>query len=441
MADVLVVADDLTGANAAAAGFARSGLRAVTAGAAEHPEVVAEMVARFDVVVASVDGRHEPPTVAAERSAAVVRAGWPARLVCNRIDTTLRGNVGATTAAVLAEVRELSDGPAVVLCAPAHPAAGRHTIGGAQLLEGVRLEDTEVARDARSPVRTSEVVEVLREQADLAAVVVPMATVTGPEDELVATLRQVVDHGADVVVADATTEAHLDRVARAAVAATAGTGVTWVATDPGPGSVALARAMGLDAKAPGEPLLVVSGSATELTRTQLGRVVATQGATVLRAPVGPGTAVPDADRTTSLLDEALEAAAPGEVIVLATVLDAHDVREVGHDDAEAIPRALARAVRRNLERHTVDGVFSTGGDVTAALFAELGSRGLEVTDEVEPLAVAGSVVGGPWDGLPMVTKGGLVGDADTTLACLQHLRRAAGVRRRQVAAAQSRTRP
>ena len=44
MADVLVVADDLTGANAAAAGFARAGFRAVTASAGEHAEVVAEMV-------------------------------------------------------------------------------------------------------------------------------------------------------------------------------------------------------------------------------------------------------------------------------------------------------------------------------------------------------------------------------------------------------------
>ena len=47
MADVLVVADDLTGANAAAAGFARSGLRAVTASAARRADVVAEISAIF----------------------------------------------------------------------------------------------------------------------------------------------------------------------------------------------------------------------------------------------------------------------------------------------------------------------------------------------------------------------------------------------------------
>ena len=79
MADVLVVADDLTGANAAAAGFSRAGIRAVTASAADRADVVAEMVSRFDVVVATTDSRHAPAEVAKERAAAVVRAGWPAR--------------------------------------------------------------------------------------------------------------------------------------------------------------------------------------------------------------------------------------------------------------------------------------------------------------------------------------------------------------------------
>jgi len=57
---------------------------------------------------------------------------------------------------------------------------------------------------------------------------------------------------------------------------------------------------------------------------------------------------------------------------------------------------------------------------------------------VVPLAVAGSLVGGPWDGLQVVTKGGLVGDASTMVACIDHLRRNADVHRRQVTAAESR---
>ncbi|QBX56094.1 four-carbon acid sugar kinase family protein [Nocardioides seonyuensis] len=438
MADVLVVADDLTGANAAAAGFARAGFRAVTASAGERAEVVAEMVSRFDVVVATTDSRHLEPARARERVGRVVRAGWPARLVCNRIDTTLRGNVGATTREVLDRVAELTGSRVVALCAPAHPGANRQTIGGMQLLDGRRLEDTEVARDARTPIHTSDVVALLREQADLEVVAVPLDAVTGDLDALAETIRQHLDAGAEVIVADATTVEHLDRLAAAAVAATAGTETVWTTTDPGPASVALAAALGLAESDRGAPLLALSGSATELTQLQLRQLVAERGARPLRT--AGRHAVPDVDATVRMLDDALAEADPGDIVVLATVLDDSDLWSPSSEEAARIPVALARAARRALESRPVDGVFTTGGDVTAALLAELGSHGLEISDEVVPLAVAGSLVGGPWDGLQIVTKGGLVGDARTTIECLDHLRGQVEAHRRQVTAAESRER-
>jgi uncharacterized protein YgbK (DUF1537 family) len=159
----------------------------------------------------------------------------------------------------------------------------------------------------------------------------------------------------------------------------------------------------------------------------------------LRAPVAADSAVPDVDATAALIRKALSAAEPGEVVVVASVLEQADLRPVSAEEAEAIPSALARSVRRALEEQAVGGVYTTGGDLTAALLSELGSHGLEVTDEVVPLAVSGSVVGGPWDGLPIVTKGGLIGDAGTTIACIDHLQRLADLRRRQVSAAEPRT--
>lgn len=436
MADVLVVADDLTGANAAAAGFARTGFRSVTASAGEHADVVAEMVSRFDVVVATTDSRHLPPEAARERVGRVVRAGWPARLVCNRIDTTLRGNVGATTHEVRQQVEKLTGQRTVVLCAPAHPEAGRQTIGSMQLLGGRRLEETEVARDARAPVHTSDVVTLLREQADLQVAAVLLEDITGDPATLLATVRRLLAEGAEVIVADATTVDHLDRIADAAVAASKGTDVVWTTSDPGPASVAMARALGLDRSTPGAPLLALSGSPTELTRIQLQQLASERAAQLHR--VVRDTPVPDVDATARRLDEALGSAGPGDIVVLATVLEESDLCRPTPEEAAEIPLALARAARRALEAHPVDGIFTTGGDVTAALLAELGSHGLEISDEVEPLAVAGSVVGGPWDGLQVVTKGGLVGDARTTIACLDHLRRQVDVHRRQVSAVESR---
>jgi uncharacterized protein YgbK (DUF1537 family) len=439
-AAVLVVADDLTGANATAAGFARAGLRAVTVGADQNVNVSAELADRFDVVVVSTDSRHCSPEEAARRVDAAIRGGWPAALVSNRVDSTLRGNLGATTAAALAAVRAASGRRAVALCAPAHPAAGRHTVQGTQLLDGVRLEDTELAHDPRSPLPASDIAELLGRQADLRIALLPLSAITGHADELRARVEKLLDEGAELIVADALSTDHLDRAATAAVAA-APDDVVWVGVDCGPGSVALAKALGITGRADGSPILAVSGSTTRLTRTQLARLRAEEPVIVVHPSTDGRAAVPDIDATAAALDTALAAAGPGQVVLLATVLEASDVVETNPREAGELPVALARAVRRALERRPVDGLFATGGDVSAALFAELSAAGLDVEEELLPLAVAGTFVGGPWAGLPVVTKGGLVGDADTTVACVEHVRRAAAATRRHVRASPSHRAP
>ncbi len=435
-APILIVADDLTGANATAAGLARDGLRAVTVPSAARVHLVAEFAGRFDAVVVSTNSRHVPPAEAAELLRRVVRAGWPARLISNRIDSTLRGNLGATTAAILAAVTEQSGRRAVALCSPAHPMAGRQTVGGTQLLHGERLEDTELARDPRSPIRVSDVADRLHEQADLRIGNVNIEDITGGLAELTQVLRRLLDHDVEVVVSDALTEEHLAKLARAAVQA-ADHSMVWVSVDSGPGTRALARALEIRAAGTPSPLLAVSGSATELTRLQLARLCAVRDVVVVR-PVLDGV-VPDVDATAATLDTAIANARVGQIVLLTSVLEAADLVEVDSMAAERIPWALVRAVRCVLERQSVGGLYATGGDVAAALLANVGADGLDVETEVVPLAVAGSLVSGPHTGLPIVTKGGLIGDEDTAVLCLDHLRHTSELRQRHVTSAQTRT--
>lgn len=67
MAQVLVIADDLTGSNATGALYARLGLRAVTVGALAQVERYAD---RVDVLVVNTASRHRLP----HHAAAAVRA-------------------------------------------------------------------------------------------------------------------------------------------------------------------------------------------------------------------------------------------------------------------------------------------------------------------------------------------------------------------------------
>jgi D-threonate/D-erythronate kinase len=60
---------------------------------------------------------------------------------------------------------------------------------------------------------------------------------------------------------------------------------------------------------------------------------------------------------------------------------------------------------------------ASGGHMASRLVDALAAGRLAVTGEVAPLCPRGTVAGGPWSGLSVITKGGLIGD-DRTLATL-----------------------
>lgn len=432
-----MVADDLTGANASAAGFARAGMRAVTLGRADEWSAITQFHPQFDTIVVTTDSRHADPQDVRGPIHDAVRAGWPVELLSTRVDTTLRGNIGVATEAMLTAVRKLSDRRVMALCLAAHPAADRVTVDGHQLLGGQRLEHTELARDARTPVDTSDVGEVLTRFTDLRIGYLPLRVITSPHDELVETIRALLREDIDVIVADTLTVDHLDLVAAAAVAAE--DDIQWMTVDPGPGAVAMATALGLPDRSDAGPLLAVSGSATELTRAQLQRLISERDCRIVRPTTLPDSVVPDVDATVPEVVRTLEEAGPGEIVLVATVLDSSDLRRLTPEEGDELPVALGDITRRTLAQVTVDGLFTTGGDITAAVLHHLDGQGLEVEDEVIPLAVAGEIVSGPYAGLPMVTKGGLIGDTETTVLCLDRLTEMAQVRRRAVRAAPSLT--
>ncbi|HLS34384.1 MAG TPA: nucleotide-binding domain containing protein, partial [Brevibacterium sp.] len=143
-------------------------------------------------------------------------------------------------------------------------------------------------------------------------------------------------------------------------------------------------------------------------------------ATVVRPVFRPGTRSIDVAATSrDVIRDIHAAAAP--VVLLATVLEVADLFDLTAAEADAIPRSLGAVTAAVLAEASVGGLYTTGGDVTAEVLDGLGGVGIEVVDEVVPLATAGTLVGGPHTGLPIVTKGGLVGGTDTAGICLDAL--------------------
>lgn len=436
MAQVLVVADDLTGANATGARFARTGMRVATV----TPEHVAAVADEYDVVVANLDSRNVPPQQAADLVTDVIEAVWPVSLVVKRIDSTLRGNIGAELDAALRAVRDRvpAGTRARALLVPAFPASGRVTVDGVQLLEGVPLERTDLAFDPIWPMTTGLVADIVAAQSNVAVRHVPIRQVT--QTMLTADLMA---GNEPVVLCDALDENHLEDIAGAAAEAHRRDTTVWVSVDPGPTGALLASALNLRGESGARgPLLTVAGSHTELTRRQLDAVARTGPARYVEIDTPRFTDAGDthADEVARELTEHLATASFPEVVILRTVTPAADLEKLSPNARRHLPERLAELVAEVLNDIEVSegahalpsGLYLTGSDVASAMLDELGVHAFDVGGEVIPMAIYGALSGGSLDGTPVAAKGGLVGDETTALECLGKLRRAVQTRLHQV---------
>lgn len=385
---IAVIADDLTGANATGVLLGKQGYRPVTL--IDHTA----LPQGYDVLLASAESRAAAPEEAARRvreGAGLLLRSGPG-LLGKRIDSTLRGNLGAETDAML----QMAGEDAVALVVPAFPASGRTTIGGRQFVHGVPLEETDVRHDPTCPVNEGEVAALLQRQSRFA---VAYRATGAPWPA-----------GARIVICDATTDADLEALAREAAAAP----FRPVPVDPGPFTAALATVLsGREEQVLARPsekpltqgrILAVAGSRSSLTAAQL-------------APLGLVRFDPGSTDLTGEDDAVRQACnAPGEVVGV----QAGGALIAG--GGPAVAAALGRIALAAIRTGEFGGLYTTGGDVTVAVCRALGATGIELNGEVLPLASYGRLVGGPFEGLAIVTKGGLVGGPDAALACVNYLK-------------------
>lgn len=443
-----VVADDLTGANATGVRLAGLGMEVWSAVAVgQAPRL--QGTAQAGVMV--TESRAIPPREAARRVTAavteLVAAG--ATSFGKRIDSTLRGNLGAELEAMMTAL-DGAGKPHLALVVPAYPASGRIVAGGYLLVHGVPVQETAAGRDPTAPVRFSRVRQVLREQTDLELRELDLDAILDGPDAVQATLEEVARRGIRVVVADATTEGHIEILAEAAVRLEA----PVLSVDPGPFTGALARARlkaaghpfpdvaeasdraGQEAAgaAGGYPYVVgVVGSVTPLSQRQAARAAAEGVVRLVPLPVEQLVATAETSIDPVRLQEAASEALEGALAALRRkevpllVTSAPDEPLLPAGDASGVPQAVGRLVvllAREADRQgtPLGGLYLSGGDITVAVCRALESTVLRLEAEVEPLVAFARLAGGPRAGLSLVTKGGLVGDDEALIRAVRYLR-------------------
>jgi len=401
---VLVIADDFTGANDAGSGLAQAGalVHVLFGTKAPLPDDAA------DVLVISTDSRAVSASQAAERVAQVVQhfaaqlqQGW----LFKKIDSTLRGNVGAETAAALH-----TSGKRLALVAPAVPRLGRTTREGKVWINQRLLTDTEFASDPKTPILSPRVLEQM--QIDGTEIDLP----TLRSDRLDAVLAAA--HG--VVVVDAENEADLARLITAAAR---------LAEKPLlVGAAGLSDALGAALSVrPSRPVLAVVGSMSSSAQQQIATLLNQRAVEIVDVDIRQlfqQPAWPDRNRWIEQAETALRA---GRHTVIRTCQHESQRHDIGHLSqqhsvtrqqlGEAISQLLGEMTHSLCRTQLPHALYLSGGDVAIAVAQALGASGFKIQGLVAGCVPHGVLLNSEFT-LPVMTKAGGFGDENTLVAAI-----------------------
>jgi len=345
------------------------------------------------VEVLNTDSRELPPAEAARRCREAARR-LAGRALFKKIDSTLRGPVGAEIEAVLE-----ASGRAKALVCPAAPAQGRSVLGGQLYVHGVPLHQSAFRDDPAFPARRSDLGALL----DRPATHLTLQQVRGPGEALA---RAIAAAPAGLLTADAETPDDLARLCRAGLdqgcllCGAFGLAAAWAESLAG-GPLAPADPGFLSQR---RPLLVLSGSAHPASQAQIRRLAGHSGAALSPLQVGMSAA-----EQAALVDAlcADQPAPPVRVLYPAAAQTGADPRWRG------FCRLVSDIGAQIIRRAPPAALLVIGGETASHLFDHLGAQAVTLLGEAAPGIPCGQLEGGAADGLPLVTKAGGFGGEES----------------------------
>ncbi|AKL94391.1 hypothetical protein CACET_c08830 [Clostridium aceticum] len=424
MSRIIVIADDLTGANATGVLLARRGFKSATY---LNLQNFSEEKNNFDTIAISTDSRGISRELAYARVVEIVKVfkNKTISMFSKRIDSTLRGNIGAEIEAVL----DTLDKEELAIVVASFPSSGRIAVGGYLMVNAIPLEKTDVAKDPKTPVDTSCIIELISNQTTYEVGFIPLKEVLKGKNSLKDRILQEKRSGKRIVIIDAATDEEIEAIAKAATA----TKLSIVAVDPGPFTAALAKTLlGQSSVIPGKKVMFAVGSVTNNTQRQLEELKLKH--TPLIAKVDPEALIyPERKEeeihrvVTTLLSQMNQYEVLGVTTNGSSILNLKEISRslnISEDDVtQRIAEGLAKITENTmrLSKGLIGALYTSGGDITVAVCKELKSAGIEVKDEVLPLAAYGRIIDGQYNNMPIITKGGLVGGDTAMIDSIEYL--------------------
>ncbi len=422
-----IVADDLTGANATSVLLAKKGFKASTFIDAEL--LNDDNMRNCDVVAVSTDSRGIIKEDAYEKVKIEVNRVKHLKPMYNkRIDSTLRGNIGSEIDAM---IDGIDDGIAVVVAS--YPDSGRVCIGGFLLVNSIPLQKTPVARDPKCPVTNSKVKDIIEYQTKYSIDEIGINEVLKGEESLSEKIKESAQKGNKIIVIDAVTNDEIETIAKASNLSD----LNIISVDPGPYTMnMMMEKCGKSLMQQGKKVFFAVGSVSKTTIEQIEHLVVKKSPALIKVDpirlIDESQKAEEVERVVELIKEKLQDDNSNILGVSTTtreeeVLDLSEVCKVFNMDEESVSVRINRGLAEITElaidasKSSIGAVYTSGGDVTMAVMQKLNVEGIDIKDEVIPLAVYGRFIGGKYPNMPAITKGGLIGEKSTLTMCLEYL--------------------
>jgi uncharacterized protein YgbK (DUF1537 family) len=418
LAKLGVIADDLTGANDTGVQFSKQGLKTIVL---TKTDSLIELLKDADVIVLDTESRALSKEDAYERvkEAANRLAEAEISIIYKKIDSTLKGNIGAEIDAVMDAT---GINPAIVVSA--FPANRRVTVGGYQLVNQIPLGKTEASRDPVTPVTESHVPTIIATQSKRRVEHIDLRTVMD-EDMLKAALVDKAGRDKEIIVLDAIVQSDLKSIAKILVQL----GLHKLTCGPAGLAEEMPEALGLIS---GSPVIVISGSLSEVNMRQILNA-SKSGTVVLNLNIDKIIESEKAQEIKSICEETKAIVNAGKDVIISSALtknriirDLEKGKTLGLSSAEVgniISSVLGEIANEVSTIPNISGLILTGGTIAIRTLEAMGSFGTEVDDEVSPGIPSAIVRGGPRSGLRIVTKAGAFGDEEAITRSIKYLKK------------------
>ncbi|MGJ0908339.1 four-carbon acid sugar kinase family protein [Clostridium botulinum] len=432
MLNYVIIADDLTGANATGVLIKKLGLKPVTLMNSLRKD---DLEKSYDTVLYSTDSRGVEKEDAYERVYQATEFFFSpnVKVYGKRIDSTLRGNIGSEIDGMLDALPKGT----IAAVVPSFPEANRQAVGGYLLVNGKALEDSDAAKDGKKPINSSIIEKLVKEQSKYEAASIYIEDIKKGCENLQNKILKFYDEGKKLIIFDALDNNDLEIISKALI----NTNIKFISVDPGPFTAAvinqhivLDKESKRDKKISNKVLMSI-GSITDTTRAQLERL--SKNRDIFKIDINSRAILSDINTKHKEIDRVINKVIENKDLydVFCVVLDSlyEEVRINLDEEAkkqnttkEFLSQIMNTSVaeisyRIMKEIKSIKGIFSSGGDISVSICRKFNSAGLELLDEVMPLAAYGKFIEGEFQDMKIVSKGGMVGKEDGMELCVDYL--------------------